>query len=267
MILTAVRSCLLCLALWAVTAGAQDAAETESSPSAVQTPEQTITAKLNKITGGAPLGDIRPSVIDGLYNVQIIGGPAVMITGDGQHVIMGDMYEVTDGGLAPIEDPYLLNARKDFVASLKEGDTINFAPEGETKHVAYVFTDVDCGYCRRLHTQMHSYRERGEKKPGYNDLGIEIRYLAFPRAGANSPSAAKLESAWCAKDPVAALNKLKNLEQVEPATCDSAPIEHQYVKGGELGVNATPTILLPDGRLFVGFQSPDRLLESIEQGQ
>ncbi|BFM21370.1 thioredoxin fold domain-containing protein [Gilvimarinus japonicus] len=228
-------------------------------------PEALIKESLETLTGGAQLGAIRPSVIDGLYNVQIVGGPAVIISADGKHVIMGDMFDVTPEGLSPIQDPYLVDSRKEFVSSLGEKESIKFAPDGETKHVAYVFTDVDCGYCRRLHSQLHSYNEMGAKKPGYNDLGIEIRYLAYPRAGLNSPSAAKLESAWCADDQQAALDKLKNLESVKPATCDASPVEKQFLKGGEMGVTGTPAILLPDGRLLVGYQPPEQLLKTIEQ--
>ncbi|MCP8898007.1 thioredoxin fold domain-containing protein [Gilvimarinus xylanilyticus] len=253
MIVNAVRTSIAALAFAACASVAQDSAEAPAND-ASQPPEQVIKAQLDMITGGAQLGPVRPSVIEGLYNVQVIGGPSLMVSADGKYAIMGDAYTFTAAGLEPVQDPYLLNARKEFVSSLKPGDTIDFAPDDETKHVAYVFTDVDCGYCRRLHSQMDDY----------NDEGIEIRYLAYPRAGENSPSAAKLESAWCADDPNAALDKLKNLEDVEPASCD-APIAQQFLKGGELGVTGTPSILLPDGRLFVGYLPPDRLLQNIEQ--
>lgn len=249
---------LLAAAFFCLPSLAQDDAEAPA-------PEVIIEQKLKALTNGAQLGPINPSAVEGLYRVQVIGGPAVLITGDGEHVVMGDLYQVTDAGLVPVQDPYLIEARQEFVASLEPSDTINFAPEGEARAVVYVFTDVDCGYCRRLHSQMHSYDEMGANKPGYNDLGIEIRYLAYPRAGADSPSAAKLESAWCAKDPQAALDDLKNLRNVKPAKCDN-PIAEQFRKGGELGVNGTPAILLPDGRLLVGYMPPEKLLQSIEQG-
>lgn len=240
-------------------------AEDGVAASGADSPQAVIEQKLKQLTKGAELGPINPSLVEGLYSVQVIGGPALLITADGEHVIMGDMYEVTDAGLVPVQDPYLAEARQEFVASLDPDETINFAPEGETKAVAYVFTDVDCGYCRRLHSHIQSYDEMGAKKPGYKDLGIEIRYLAYPRAGVGSPSAAKLESAWCAKDPQAALDDLKNLRNVKPATCDN-PIAEQFRKGGALGVNATPAILLPDGRLRLGYMPPEELLQYIEQG-
>lgn len=111
---------------------------------------------------------------------------------------------------------------------------------------------------------MHEYREKGELKPGYNELGIEIRYLAYPRAGLNSPSAAKLESAWCADDQQAALDKLKNLQPVEPKSCEASPVAKHYITGGKLGVNATPAILLPNGELNLGYVPPERLLHTLE---
>ncbi|MDO3387001.1 thioredoxin fold domain-containing protein [Gilvimarinus sp. SDUM040013] len=247
------------LASVATIAQAQEATES--------TPEEAISAALKQIVGDAQLGPIRPSVVDGLYTVQVVGGPTLMVTPDGKYAVMGDTYEITPGGLAAVQDPYLQNARKEFLANLEVTESINFAPEEGAKHVAYVFTDVDCGYCRRLHSQLHEYRERGELKPGYNDLGIEIRYLAYPRAGANSPSAAKLESAWCADNQQEALDKLKSLQEVEPKSCEASPVARQYVKGGELGVNATPAILLPDGRFFLGYLPPERLLNTITEGE
>lgn len=226
-----------------------------------------IKAAVQQLIGDGQIGTVRPAIVDGLYNVQIVGGPTLLVSADGKYAVVGDTYEITPEGLAAIQDPFLINARKEFVASLSESETINYAPEDGTKAVAYVFTDVDCGYCRKLHSQIHEYRERGELKPGYNDLGIEIRYLAYPRAGINSPSAAKLESAWCAENPQAALDQLKSLQPVEPASCMTSPIARQYLKGGELGVNGTPAILLPDGRLYVGFLEPQRLADTIKQGR
>ena len=243
--------------MWVGLASAED--------NAPETPEQIIEARLLEIAKDATLGPITPTVIEGLYRVQIIGGPEVFITGNGDHVILGDMYEVTSAGLVPLQDPYLQRARQEYVANLKLEETINFAPEGDVKAIVYVYTDVDCGYCRRLHSQVASYREMGVKKSGYNDLGIEIRYLAYPRAGIGSPSAAKLESAWCAEDRNQAMDDLKNLRNVPTATCDN-PIAEQFTKGAQLGVNATPAILLPDGRLRLGYLPPEQLLQFIEEG-
>lgn len=232
--------------------------------------EKLIQQSLSKLTSGAPLGPIHPSPIEGLYAVQIIGGPALLVSADAKHVIMGDLYDLTDSGLSPVQDPYMLASRKAFVDSLSLDETINFVPEVMTKAVAYVFTDIDCGYCRKLHSQMHTYNDMGTVKPGFNELGIEIRYLAYPRSGLINPktgektgSLVKLESAWCAKNKQAALSDLKAGGVVKPLTCDANPVARHYTKGGEIGINATPAILLPDGRMFLGYKSPEDLLKTI----
>src|SRR3546814_10155670 len=85
------------------------------------------------------------------------------------------------------------------LAALGEDKMIIFAPEGHTKHVVTVFTDVDCGYCRRLHSQMAEY----------NAQGIEIRYLPYPRSGPNSESFRKAEAVWCSSDRKTALTQAK----------------------------------------------------------
>src|SRR5690606_11876924 len=145
-------------------------------------------------------GTPRPSVIKGLYQVQVPGGPVIFVTPEGDKFIAGEMFGIDAGGFSKIEDPYVIDERNKALAGLNPKDSINFKPKGKAKAVVYVFTDIDCGYCRKLHSQMHTYTEAGEEKPGYNDLGIEIRYLAYPRAGIPSPPADKLISTWCAKD-------------------------------------------------------------------
>lgn len=232
--------------------------------------EKLIQEKVGKLTNNASLGPIHPSAIDGLYSVQIVGGPALLVSADAKHVIMGDLYELTDSGLSPIQDPYLIASRKSFVDSLSVDESINYTPEGMTKAVAYVFTDIDCGYCRKLHSQMHTYNDMGVVKPGFNELGIEIRYLAYPRSGIIDPktgdktaSSVKLESAWCSKNKQDALNTLKAGGILKPLACDANPVARHYAKGGEIGINATPAILLPDGRMFLGYKSPEDLLKTI----
>jgi thiol:disulfide interchange protein DsbC len=125
--------------------------------------------------------------------------------------------------------------------------------------VVYVFTDVDCGFCRRLHHHIQAYKDQGVDKPGYSDLGIEIRYLAYPRAGANSPSGDKLVTAWCAKDKQQTMDRLKNLQPVATAKCPNNPVAEQLRLGAEMGVTGTPAMLLADGTMIGGYVSPEEL--------
>lgn len=227
-----------------------------------KTTEETILEKLRQARPDINFGEPRPAVIKGLYQVQVPGGPLLFVTPEGDKFIAGEIFGIDATGFSKIEDPYVIEERKKALASLSAKDSINFKPKGKAKAVVYVFTDIDCGYCRKLHSQMHTYNEGGQEKPGYNDLGMEIRYLAYPRAGIPSPSADKLVSTWCAKDKLDAMTKLKAGQTVANATCDN-PVAKQFQLGGQLGVNGTPALFLPDGKLMPGYLPPEELAKTL----
>jgi thiol:disulfide interchange protein DsbC len=246
---------------------AEDAkpAEAGSTAGALLKRKSTEDVILEKLRSARPeinYGTPKPSPISGLYQVQVPGGPVLYVTPDAERMIVGELFVVEKGGFAKYEDPEILAQRKKMVASIDPKTTINFKPKGKPKAVVYVFTDVDCGYCRKLHSQMHTYTENGQQYPGYNDLGIEIRYLAYPRAGIPSGSADKLISAWCAKDKQDALTKLKADQTIANATCDN-PVAKQFQMGGEAGVNGTPALFLPDGKFMPGYMPPADLAKQL----
>ncbi len=132
---------------------------------------------------------------------------------------------------------------------------ITFKAKNE-KHVISVFTDITCGYCRKLHNEI------GE----LNDNGITVQYLAFPRAGLNSANYEDMVSVWCAENPQKALTDAKAGEEVASASCKNKVAE-QYKLGQKLGVNGTPNIILPDGSLVPGYQPADLLVQALEKAQ
>lgn len=215
------------------------------------TPDAAITAKLTQVFPQYPIGAVRPSPIDGLYIVKI-GGSDVLVTADGSKFIQGEIFNITPAGISKWEDPGLVAERKKLLATINPKDSINYKATGETKAVLYVFTDVDCGYCRKLNSEMAEY----------NKLGIEIRYLAFPRAGIPSPSADKLITAWCSKDKQTALTKLKEGQDIPNLTCNS-PVAAQYDLGGRVGVNATPALWMPNGEIKLGYLPPQQLAKAL----
>jgi thiol:disulfide interchange protein DsbC len=214
-------------------------------------PEETIAATLTQAFPKHPVTAIRPSPIAGLYSVQI-GGSEVLVTADATKFIQGEIFNLSAGGISKWEDPALVAERKKLLATVNPNDSINFKATGPTKAVVYVFTDVDCGYCRKLNSEMAEY----------NRLGIEIRYLAFPRAGIPSPSADKLITAWCSKDKQAVMTKVKEGQDVPNATC-SNPVAAQFDLGGRIGVNATPALWMPDGEIKLGYLPPAQLAKAL----
>lgn len=228
-----------------------------------KSPEETIVARLQQARPDITLSSVRPSPIAGLYQVQVAGGPLLYVTPEGDKFIAGEIFSVQATGFAKLEDPVLVEERKKLLATVDPKEAIIFKAKGKTKAVVYVFTDVDCGYCRRLNSQMNTYQgEDGKQKPGYTDLGIEVRYLAYPRSGIPSPSAEKLVTAWCSKDQQKALTMLKDDQVVPAATCVN-PVARQFELGGKIGVNGTPAIWMPDGSLKPGYLPPDALAKEL----
>ena len=133
-------------------------------------------------------------------------------------------------------------------------DRIVYSPVGAAKYKVVVLTDVECGYCRKFHNEMAEYTKRG----------IEVQYLAFPRAGVGSPDYRKMVSVWCADDRRKALTDAKNDRPVPAKTCKT-PVDMQHAAGLRMGLEGTPMILTTDGEFLGGYLPPDALLQRMRQ--
>ena len=153
--------------------------------------------------------------------------------------------DITEGAKSEI--------RKELMVDIDQESQIVFAPE-EPSYELTVFTDIDCGYCRKLHAQV----------PEYNENGISIRYMAFPRAGIGSRSYEKAVTVWCADDPQQAMTDAKAGEEMAPVQCDN-PVAEQYQLGQAMGVSGTPALLTADGQLIPGYVPPSQLRERLER--
>ena len=195
-----------------------------------------------------PIVAVRPSPAPGLYTVELEDATAYYATVDGAFLVAGDLYGVSAAGFVNRSEDLRAGRRVELLAAVEKEDMIVFAPEGETRGVVNVFTDVDCGFCQRLHREV----------PALNEMGIEVRYLAYPRAGIGSEASDKLVTAWCAADPRTALTRLKQGRPVEPATCAN-PVASQYRLGQRMGVRGTPALFLEDGRMIPGYRPAEAL--------
>ncbi|MBC3766914.1 bifunctional protein-disulfide isomerase/oxidoreductase DsbC [Neptunicella marina] len=175
-------------------------------------------------------------------------------TEDGKFLIHGRLFNLTDGIVNETEKS-LAAVRK---AGLQEFDDamIRYPAKNEKYRIA-VFTDITCGYCRRLHSQMAQY----------NDLGITIDYLAFPRGGLQSQSYDDMVSVWCADNPQQALTDAKNDKNIAAKTCADNKVKEEYEFGAQIGINGTPALVLEDGTLIPGYQTPQQLLAVLEKSQ
>ncbi len=215
-----------------------------------------IRSKLATVIPQVQIVDIQPSGIAGLLAVEFDNGKAIYSSADGDYIIDGTLYQFTPQGVVNIRQQRLEAAMKplrtEAIEQLTAGDMVVFAPAGETKATIYAFTDVDCGYCRKLHSEIQAY----------NDLGIEVRYLAFPRAGVGSHSYDKMVAIWCADDRQTAMTDSKAGRPIAMKTCDN-PVADQYALGNRVGVTGTPALMTVDGELMPGYVPAARLAGSL----
>ncbi|WP_240946293.1 DsbC family protein [Pseudomaricurvus alkylphenolicus] len=220
----------------------------EAVPAAVST---KILAKLQAARPDFMYGEIKPTAMDNIYQVQVENGPLLYVSADGGFIITGTLYGVTAKGFVDLKEQSLKPERVAKLNAVPESDKVVFPAEGKTKAYIHVFTDVDCGYCRKLHREV----------PAMNAKGIEVRYLAYPRAGIGSASHKKIAAAWCAKDDerLETMTKLKNGQGVNVDYCQDNPVADHFRLGGELGVRGTPAIVLADGTMLPGYLTADQL--------
>ena len=203
-----------------------------------------IVSQLKSARADLQYNVLAESPVEGFYEVQVEGGPLLYVSADGKHFFDGSLYMIQPGQFVSVRDMRLNGERKALFASRTTEDMIIFKPQGATKAIMNVFTDVDCGYCRKLHQEV----------PQLNTMGIEVRYLAYPRAGIPSESYDKIATAWCAKDQQETLTRIKNREAVANKVCTDNPVAEHFALGQRIGVTGTPAIVLMDGTLIPGYQ-------------
>ncbi len=191
--------------------------------------------------------EVRATPIAGLYELRFGYRLAyVDATGSFGFLGSGDLENVATG--ENLSEQRRVAARRELMANLDDWDTLDFLP-GETAHELLVFTDVDCGYCRRLHQKMAEYHR----------LGIGVRYAAFPRSGPGTDTWTAMQSIWCAADRPQALTRAKAGGFTPERQCDSVSVERHFELGRQIGLTGTPALVTPGGRLIPGYVSPARL--------
>jgi thiol:disulfide interchange protein DsbC len=187
--------------------------------------------------------------VAGLLEVTL-GSQVVYISADGKYILTGEMYDYETR--TSLTQASLMVARAGYLDGFKDDGAITFVAEDEQYRVL-VFTDIDCPYCRKLHREISEY----------NEQGITVQYLAFPRKGPGSESWEKAELVWCSDNPQQAMNQAKGGRDIDGGECAAGenPVAEQYKLGKELGIAGTPAIFKESGEMIVGYKSADELVK------
>lgn len=197
----------------------------------------------------AKVDAVAPSPIAGFYEV-LIGTQVFYVSKDGKYLIEGDLFELASK--KNLTDTRRSAGRMKVMSTIDESSMIVFAPKNY-KYTITAFTDIDCGYCRKLHREMNDYL----------DKGIRVRYLAFPRSGVNTPSYFKAVGVWCADDRKAAMTQAKAGGKVEEKKCKH-PVDQHLAAGEAVGVTGTPTLVMDNGTVIPGYVNATQLVQMLE---
>lgn len=212
--------------------------------------EKEIRKRMQSLFPDEELSSVQPSSVPGLFEVMI-GASLLYMSDDGRYVIRGDMIDLKKR--INLSDQKRELARKKVLAALDQSELIEFGPsKKKARHTLYVYTDIDCGYCRKLHREV----------PELNKAGIAVRYLAFPRKGLKSDSFDKAVAVWCAHDRQKAMTAAKAGETVEATKC-SNPVADHYTLGQTMGVTGTPAVYTQGGRQLGGYIPAAELIKDL----
>jgi thiol:disulfide interchange protein DsbC len=218
---------------------------------AAGTPEAKVRAALRAVAPDLAPEYVGVAPFPGFREV-LVGGQVLYVSDDGRYLIQSQPFDLQ--ARKPVASAGLMAHRRALLATIPVEDRIVFAPP-DAKHTLTVFTDIECGYCRRMHQQIADY----------NKLGIAIHYVAFPRMGPATQDFRDMESVWCASDRRRALSEAKAGQAVSKKQCDN-PVARQFELGQQVGVNGTPAVFAEDGTQLGGYLSPQQMLDVLEGG-
>jgi len=211
--------------------------------------EEAIKKALNQAMPAAKVETIKPSVIKGLYEAAI-GANIYYVSEDGKYLIQGRLVDIA--ARKDLTEEKLNGTRKLAIENMGKENMIIFKAK-IPKYTVTIFTDIDCGYCRKLHSELDQYSAQG----------ITIQYLFYPRAGKGSDSYNKAVSVWCADDRNAALTAAKKDKSIPVKTCDN-PVDKHMKLAEEFDVKGTPMIVTEKGNILPGYLPAKQLVEALE---
>jgi thiol:disulfide interchange protein DsbC len=211
-------------------------------------------ALLKLLPAGSKLEDLRPSPIAGIYEFMQ-GAEISYLTADGKYFIDGNVYDMKSRD--NLTEELRTHARVALISAVPESEMLIFSPPNP-KYTITVFTDVDCAYCRKLHSQMSEL----------NRLGIRVRYMFFPRTGPGTESWKKAEVVWCSANRNEALTRAKAGATLDMnKICAPTPVRREYELGESIGVRGTPAIITESGEYISGYMEPRELLDQLKESQ
>lgn len=218
------------------------------------TPEARAVEAIRKLNPRITVEKVGKAPLPG-FREAVVAGQVAYVSDDGRYVFVpgsqGALFDVQ--AQKNLSEATLAGMRVDLLKTIPASERIVFAPPAP-KYTVTVFTDVECGYCRKFHEDIAEY----------NKQGIAVEYLAFPRMGVGSEDFKQMVSVWCADDRRKALTDSKVGRAVPQRDCKNT-VQMQYDVGQRVGLTGTPMILSADGTQLGGYLPPADLRKALDE--
>ncbi len=231
---------------------AQPAAAAKPASAADQAAEARVRQALKALNPNLTIDYVAAAPMPG-FRVVVVGGQVVYVSDDGKYLVQGGVLDMQSRRDAAETSVALMQYRRNLIDGVPHEQRIVFAPPNP-KYTVSVFTDIECGYCRKLHSEIAEY----------NKQGIAVEYLAFPRMGLGTQDHKDMVSVWCSSDPKRALTDAKNGKGVAARDCTN-PVAAEFEIGQRLGVNGTPAIFTAEGVQIGGYLAPAQMRAVLDQ--
>lgn len=211
---------------------------------------ETLKKNLAEHIPSATISHVKETPIDGLFEVVVDSGIYYMNVG-ARYIINGDLTDLATK--RNITEETRANNRKSRIEDFGEKNMVVYSPK-EVTHTITVVTDIDCPYCRRLHSEMDEYMKNN----------VKVRYIFMPLKG--KADMETTVSVWCSKDRNQALDLAKSGGELEKASCDNPIREHLALARG-LNVRGTPAIIMENGEMLPGYVPAKKLIPELKRIQ
>ncbi len=220
-----------------------------STLAAAEEAKDVIIKQLQKIDQRIPVVSVKAAPFEGMYEVELGSGEVIYSDAKGEYFLLGQLYRLSDEkGFVNLTEGKVNSQRATLLKGVPDSEKVTFKADGVEKALVYIFTDVDCPYCRKLHDEV----------PKLQAMGVSVEYLAFPRQGPSSATFKKMTNIWCSEDKAKAMTLSKQGKSLENIECAN-PVLEQYQLGQKVGVTGTPAIITADGQLIPGYMPAEQL--------
>jgi len=203
----------------------------------------TLPPELAAASGSVTVVDSAASPIDGGLHLHLSNGHEIHMSKDKKSFVIGPLFKIENGKILNVSVLKQAERNKAALAAIPAEHKIVYEPSAEVRGEIYVFTDVTCPYCVKLHNEI----------PELSAGGIRVNYITWPRGSFGSESYTKAQQIMCSSDQKAVLELLmKGGGIAETDECPDSPVAVLQALGQKLGVSGTPASFFETGELVGG---------------